>query len=138
MGTRRRLANICAAILPSMTTTPTTADVPAIPVASSEKALMILCHLSTFLGAAFLLPFIVWLVKRKDPDMVAAHAAEALNFHLSLLIYALCLIPLCWVLIGIPLLIAMGLASVVLAIIAALRASDGMLYRYPLTIRMVK
>ncbi len=40
--------------------------------------------------------------------------------------------------IGIPLLVVMGLASVVLAIIAAIRASDGILFRYPLTIRMVK
>jgi uncharacterized Tic20 family protein len=111
---------------------------PNAPVATSDKALMILCHLSTFLGAAFLLPLIVWLVKRRDPDPVAAHAAEALNFHLSLLIYGILLIPLCMIWIGIPFAIALGIASVVLAIIAAVRASDGVLYRYPLTIRMVK
>ena len=108
------------------------------PVATSDKALMILCHLSAFLGAAFLLPFIVWLVKRHDPDMVGAHAAEALNFHLSLLIYGILLIPFCLIWVGIPVLIAMGIASVVLAIIAAVKAGDGVLYRYPLTIRLVK
>ena len=111
---------------------------PLSPVASSDKALMILCHLSTFLGAALLLPFIVWLVKRHDADSVAAHAAEALNFHLSLALYGILLIPLCFVYVGIPLLILMGLASVVLAIVGAVRASDGTFYRYPLTIRLVK
>jgi uncharacterized protein len=116
----------------------TSPALPNAPIATSDKALMILCHLSTFLGAAFLLPFIVWLVKRRDPDMVAAHAAEALNFHLSLLIYGLLLIPLCMIWIGIPLLIGMVIASVVFAIIAAVKAGDGVLYRYPLTIRMVK
>jgi uncharacterized protein len=108
------------------------------PVASSDKALMILSHLSALIGVGFILPLIVWLVKRRDPDSVAAHAAEALNFHISLLIYAIFLVPLCLIYIGIPLLIGMGIASIVLAIIAALRASDGILYRYPLTIRMVK
>jgi uncharacterized protein len=111
---------------------------PGAPVATSDKALMILCHLSTFLGAAFLLPFIVWLVKRHDPDMVAAHAAEALNFHLSILIYSILMIPLCFIWVGIPLLIVIAIGSVVLAIIAAVKAGDGVLYRYPLTIRMVK
>ncbi len=99
---------------------------------------MVLSHLSALIGVGFVLPFIVWLVKRHDPDPVAAHAAEALYFHLSLLLYTIVLIPLCWVLIGIPLLIVLGLTSIVLAILAAVRASDGVLYRYPLTIRLVK
>ena len=111
---------------------------PSAPVGTSDKALMILSHLSALFGVGLILPFVVWLVKRHDPDTVAAHAAEALNFHLSLLLYALLLVPLCIFLIGIPLLIIMGLASIVLAIIAAVRASDGLLYRYPLTIRLVK
>jgi uncharacterized protein len=111
---------------------------PSAPVGSSDKALMVLSHLSALLGVGLLLPFIIWLVKRHDPDMVAAHAAEALNFHLSLLLYVICLIPLCAILVGIPLLIVLGIGSVVLAILAAVRASDGILYRYPLTIRLVK
>ena len=111
---------------------------PSAPLATSDKALAILSHLSAILGVGFLLPFVVWLIKKSEPDMVAAHAAEALNFHLSLLLYAILLIPLCIILIGIPLLILMGIASVILAIVAAVRASDGVLYRYPLTIRLVK
>jgi uncharacterized Tic20 family protein len=107
-------------------------------VATSDKALIILSHLSALLGVGLLLPFIVWLVKKGEPDMVAAHAAEALNFHLSVLLYCLLLIPFCIILVGIPLLILVGLASVILAIVAAVRASDGAFYRYPLTIRLVK
>ena len=99
---------------------------------------MILSHVSALIGVGILLPLIVWLVKRHDPDAVAAHAAEALNFHLSLIIYGILLIPLCFIGIGVALLIIMGLASIVLAILAAVRASDGILYRYPLTLRMVK
>lgn len=112
--------------------------IPSAPVASSDKALMVLCHLSTFLGVPFLLPFIVWLVKRNEPDAVSAHAAETLNFHLSWIFYALCLVPLVFVVIGVPLLIILGVSSLILAIVGAVRASDGVLYRYPLTIRLLK
>lgn len=108
------------------------------PIATSDKALMILSHASPLLGVGLILPFIVWLVKRNEPDPVAAHAVEALNFHLSLLIYTVLLIPLCIIAVGAPLLILLAIASVVLAIIGAVRASEGVLYRYPLTIRMIK
>lgn len=116
----------------------TVSATPAAQTATSDKVLMLLCHLSVFVGAPFLLPFIVWLVKRSERDIVAEHAAEVLNFHLSFLFYSACCVPLIPVLIGIPLLMLIGLASLVLAIIGALRASEGTLYRYPLTIRLVK
>ncbi|HEY9175836.1 MAG TPA: DUF4870 domain-containing protein [Verrucomicrobiae bacterium] len=64
-------------------------------------------------------------------------AREALNFHISVLIYTLCCIPLVFILVGIPLLIVLGLGSLVLAIIATIKASDGGCYRYPLTLRLV-
>lgn len=108
------------------------------PVATSDKALMILCHVSALIGVGFVLPFIVWLVKKHDADPVADHAKETLNFHLSWLLYALVCVPLTWILIGIPLLILLGVAAIVLAIIGAVKASDGVLYRYPLTIRFIR
>jgi uncharacterized protein len=114
------------------------ASLPPAPVATSDKALMILSHLSAILGVGLILPFVVWLIKKNEPDTVAAHAAEALNFHLSVLLYGLLCIPLCVILIGIPLMLLLALASFILAIVAAVRASDGILYRYPITIRLVK
>ena len=51
-----------------------------------------------------------------------------------MLIYALCCIPLVSILIGIPLLIVLCLGSLVLAIIATIRVSYGLCYRYPLTL----
>src|SRR5687768_15366749 len=104
-------------------------------LATSDKALMILCHVSALIGVGFVLPFIVWLVKKNDPDMVAAHAKETLNFHLSYLLYVLLCVPLMLIVIGGPLAVVIGLTAMVLAIIGAIKASDGVLYRYPLTIR---
>jgi uncharacterized Tic20 family protein len=96
-----------------------------------------LSHLSALLGVGFVLPLAVYLAMRKESEYVAANAREALNFHISVLIYALCCIPLVFILIGIPLLIVLGLGSLVLAIIATVKASDGQCYRYPLTLRLV-
>jgi len=107
------------------------------PVQSNDKLWIVLCHLSLILGVGFILPFIVYLVKRAESELVAAHAKEVLNFHLSLAIYGLCCIPLVFILIGIPLIMALGLMSFICAIIAAMRASENGFYRYPMTIRFI-
>jgi len=113
---------------------------PAISAAPTggEKIWALLSHLSGFIGLPFLLPLIVYLAMRGDSEYVTANAREALNFHLSLLIYALCCIPLTFILVGIPLMILIALAYVILAIVAAIKAAEGGCYRYPLTIRLVK
>jgi len=80
---------------------------------------------------------VAYLAMRKESEYVASNAREALNFHISVLIYALCCIPLVFVLVGVPLLLVLGLGSLVLAIIATIKASDGQCYRYPLTLRLV-
>jgi uncharacterized Tic20 family protein len=103
----------------------------------SDKIWSMLSHLSALLGVGFVLPLVVYLAMRKESEFVAANAREALNFHISVLIYSLCCIPLVFILIGIPLLIVLGLGSLVLAIIATIKASDGLCYRYPLTLRLV-
>jgi len=106
----------------------------------NEKIWSILSHLSalvSLVGVGLLLPLIVYLAMKGDSAYVADNAKEALNFHLSVFLYTLCCIPLIFVLIGIPLLVAIGLATLVLSIVAAIKASEGGCYRYPLTIRLV-
>ncbi len=119
----------------TMETLPLT-DAPLAPK-GSDKILSMLSHLSALLGVGFLLPLVVYLAMRKESDYVASNAREALNFHITVLIYGLCCIPLVFILIGIPLLIVLGVGSLVLAIIATIKASDGRCYRYPLTLRLV-
>ena len=103
----------------------------------SDKIWSMLSHLSALLGVGFLLPLVGYVAMRKESEYVATNAREALNFHITVLIYGLCCIPLVFILIGIPLLIVLGLGSLVLAIIATIKASDGQCYRYPLTLRLV-
>ena len=108
------------------------------PARGNEKIWSMLSHLSALLGVGFILPLVVYLAMRKESEHVACNAREALNFHISLLIYGICCIPLVFLLIGIPLLILLGVAGLVFAIIAAVKASGGECYHYPLTLRLVK
>lgn len=115
---------------------PVPPPVQSIP-SSDDKIWIIFCHLSLLLGIGFLLPLIVYLVKKNDSPATAEHAREALNFHISVYLYGIICFFLIFVAIGVVLLPLLGLASAVLAIVAAIKASEGKPYRYPLTIRLV-
>ncbi len=83
-------------------------------------------------------PMIIWLWKRDTSPWVSEEAREAMNFNISVSIYAIPLIALCFVVIGFPLLALLHAFQVVCIIIAGLKASDGRSFRYPLNLRLVK
>ncbi|HEY1583483.1 MAG TPA: DUF4870 domain-containing protein [Chthoniobacterales bacterium] len=118
---------------------------PTTSVTSSNiRTWCVLCHAAALLGLFFHFlghifgPLIVWLLKRSDGAEIDAHGKESLNFQLSMLIYDAIAAILCLVLIGFPILIVLWVLNTVLVIIASIKASDGVLYRYPLTIRFIK
>lgn len=96
----------------------------------------VLAHLSVFL-APFLGPLAIYLIKRNESAFTRQHAAEALNFHISLAIYGVVSAILILVLVGILLLLILAVAGPILGILAALAASRRESYRYPLTIRFL-
>lgn len=104
----------------------------------NDKIWSILSHLSILFGLGILLPLVVYLAMKNESEYVASNAREALNFHISIYIYAFCCIPLAILLIGFPFLVVIGIGSIVLAIVAAVKSADGATYRYPLTVRLVK
>ena len=119
---------------------------PPLPVSVSQASVRtwnVLCHAAALLGVFshfmghILGPLIVWLAKRGDAAEIDAHGKESLNFQLTWLIYDIIAGILCIFLIGIPILIALWIANIVLVIIASIKASEGILYRYPLTIRFL-
>lgn len=85
---------------------------------------------------------VVWLLVRDRSSFAAAHAKEALNFNVSMFLYAAASIVLVvftlglGLLIAVPLWIALAIGWVVFTIVAAVKAYDGETYRYPLTIRL--
>lgn len=101
-----------------------------------------LAHLSALSG--FIIPFgsilgplIIWLIKRDEMSFVNDQAKEALNFNISMTIYAMVSGVLIFVVIGIVLLPVVLVTWLVLAILAAVKANEGVAYRYPLTLRLV-
>lgn len=110
---------------------------PPPPVDSSHRLLTILCHAATFFGAPLLVPLIVYLVTKKDHNIVTVHAAEALNFHLSYALWALLCLPFVFIGIGALMWGLLAVAVFVLAIVAVVKAANDEVYRYPLTLRLV-
>lgn len=104
------------------------------------------CHLgglAAFLPLAPVLggviaPLIIWQIKKDDFTFVDKQGKEAVNFQISMALYALAAALLCFVCIGIVLLPAVCIFDVVFLLIAAVKANDGVHYRYPLTIRFIK
>lgn len=92
-------------------------------------------------------PLVVWLVKKGEDPFVEDQAREALNFQLSVLIYtiigAVAAIILAIVTFGLgliailPVVAVFALLVLVLTVVAAIKASDGERYRYPMTIRLI-
>lgn len=108
-----------------------------------ERTWGMLSHLSALAG--YIIPFgniigplVVWLIKKDQMPFVEDQGKEALNFQISVTIYAFVSIVLIFVVVGILLLIAVGIFSLVMIIIASIKANSGEAYRYPLCIRFLK
>jgi uncharacterized Tic20 family protein len=108
-----------------------------------ERMWAMLCHLVCF--AQFMIPMggiigplTVWLIKREEFPLVDDQGKEALNFQISVFIYAMIFAILILVIIGIPLLIFLGIFEIVMIIVAAVKANEGVPYRYPLNLRLIK
>jgi uncharacterized Tic20 family protein len=114
------------------------------PVVANVRTWCALCHASALLGVFvhfpghLIPPLIVWLLKRDESPEIDAHGKEAVNFQLSMLIYNLVAGVFCIVLIGFAFLAVLWVLNSVFVIIAAIQASDGKLYRYPMTIRFLQ
>ena len=112
-----------------------------IPQAERQWAMFShLSALSLFIGVPFgniLGPLIMYLIKKDEMPFGGAQAKEALNFNISLTLYAIVSGILVLVFVGIIFLLALFIISIVFTIIAAIKANDGEFYRYPLTIRFV-
>ncbi len=112
-------------------------------ISKEERLWSTFCHLSCF--AIFLLPpvghliapLILWLIKRHDSAFIDEHGKEAINFQISVSLYAIPCVILTFFLIGIPLAIGLALFWFGASVYAAIQANDGMVFRYPLTIRFL-
>lgn len=119
------------------------APTPGAPVPgyanSDEKTWALIAHFGGIV-VGFIAPLVALLVKGNESATVRAHAVEALNFQITWGVATLIatIIGICTfgLLIFLPFLT--WLVIVIFAIIAGVKANEGQLYTYPMTIRLVK
>ncbi|MEO6232863.1 MAG: DUF4870 domain-containing protein [Ferruginibacter sp.] len=107
---------------------------PMIVPTSDEKTIAILSHALTFV-AGFLAPLIIYLIKKDESEFIREHAKESLNFQITLFIMVIVLFV---TIIGILLIWLVGILALILVILASVKCSEGKLYRYPFTLRLIK
>jgi uncharacterized protein len=99
--------------------------------------LAMLAHLlgifTSFVGA-----LVIWLVKKDESAFIAKEGAEALNFQITIALGWIIAMMLSMILIGFLLYPVLLIANLVFCILAAVSASKGQPYRYPLTLRLVR
>jgi len=133
---------------------PPSASMTGAPSAE-ERQWAMFAHLSALLGAlltgvwgggwgCFIGPLVIWLVKKDTMPFVNDQGKEALNFNITVAIAFVVLFLLSVMTLGIGLIIAIplwiiiGIGWLVFTIIAAIKANEGVLYRYPFTLRLIK
>jgi hypothetical protein len=112
---------------------------------TEERNLALLAHLSLLAHllvpiVALVAPIIIWQTKKDSSPFVTDHAREAVNFYISLFIYSIAAVVLGILTCGIGMVamafpVVLGIIGMILACVAA---NKSQLYRYPMTIRLLK
>lgn len=116
---------------------------------NDEKTLAMLAHLLAIF-TAFIGPLVIYLVKKKQSAFVAKQSKEALNFWISICLATFAMFFVSIIVGFIPFLgivvfflvmlgiTALGIYALVMYIVAAIRANDGVDFKYPYTLRLIK
>lgn len=115
---------------------------PTVNVNIDQKSYLIIMHASVaaafVLGPlCFMVPLVMWLMKKDQSPEIDAHGKAAINFQISIAIYWLVGAVLTFVIVGIFVLIAVYILAIVGAVKGAIDASNGKLYKYPLSLRLI-
>ncbi|NRB83494.1 MAG: DUF4870 domain-containing protein [Winogradskyella sp.] len=109
----------------------------------TDNQLLMLTHLSQLLTyitgcGGLVVPLIIWATQKDKVIGMNAHGKAILNFQLSIIVYCILSIPLMIVFgLGILLLILIGILAFVMPIVNAIKASNGELPSYPLSLNFV-
>ena len=110
---------------------------------AEERNWAVATHLASFSGYVgvpfghILGPLVCWLMKKDTSSYLDQVGKETVNYNISILIWFVICIPFCFLLIGIPVLLGLMIMDVVVTIMAAVAASNGQQYQYPLTIKFI-
>lgn len=107
---------------------------------NKKRLLSVACHASIFLSATLVsvgIPLTIYFIS--DDETVKENAKEALNFHLNIWLYGIIFGILTWILIGWLFLAVLGVANIVLPILAILQVwkDPYKVFRYPFIFRVL-
>jgi len=115
-------------------------DSTGVAIPQQDRTLAALTHLSGLAGwivpfAGVLVPIIIWMVKKDDSPIISAIAKQAILLNVIVFAVVCVGIVLLLTIILIPAVIlgwcVVGLAGIALPIVGAIKANDGLYYRYP-------
>ena len=112
-------------------------------LSESERNWAMLCHLSAFAGFFFpfggiIGPLICWLSRKDESLWIDMNGKASMNFQLSVLLYIVLAVPLCFIIVGIPIVMFLGLLKIVCIVIASIKASKGEKFKFPLSIPFIQ
>jgi len=109
----------------------------------TDNQLLVITHLTQLLTyltgfGGLIAPLIIWVTQKDRVDEMDVHGKAIINFQLSIIVYSILSIPLILVFgLGILTLILIGILAFVMPIINAIKASNGELPSYPLSLNFV-
>jgi uncharacterized protein len=113
------------------------------PADPNERTMLILMHISPLIG--FLVPFgniiaplVFWLIKKDQSPELDRHGKAVINFQITIMLALVVAFILIFVVIGVFLIPIIGLFSLIMIIMGAIDASNGKLFKYPLSLNLIK
>jgi len=102
-----------------------------------------LIHVSQFCGfivpgAGLVVPIVLWQMKKKESAVIDQNGCIVANWIVTEILAAIVFMLLCFVLIGVPLLIALAIVGIVFPILGAVKASNGEVWKYPCSLEFFK
>jgi uncharacterized protein len=96
-------------------------------------------HLSLFASYAvplggIIAPIVIWQTQKDELPELNEHGKNAVNWIISFIIYATISVALCFVFVGFVLLPLVFALNIVFPIVAAMKANEGRVWKYPLAI----
>lgn len=113
------------------------------PWGMEENVFIMLMHLSQLTGfiipfGGLILPIVMWATNKDQSENINKHGKVVLNWVISSTIYCVVAFMLIALVIGVPLLIGLCITSLVFIVIGAIKANNGELWPYPISIKFFK
>ncbi len=116
---------------------------PASLQTADERQMGMIMHLSQLVNVLFfpigiVAPIVIWQTQKDKMPALDEHGKMVTNWMISMTIYMVVSIVLMFVLIGFLTILAVAIMGIVFPIVGGIKANNGELWSYPMTIKFLK